>query len=416
MQQVSLVPISAALRLEDAVDEVLGRVLGELNELEGFSFQIRTVEEKVEGPFVVLIMSGGSERKTVDFVADKPDPIVLLAHPSNNSLPAALEIATYLQGMGRQICLVQTLGNWIEEVRDLLTAILARNRLQGLRIGRIGYEDETRYPFTGDPVELIRKNWGPEVVDIPFVEVIERYQQYSGHPQATEPAQGIVQASTGVKEPSADDLRGAAAVYLALKEIAGDYELAAVALKCFDLLPALQNTACFALAKLNEDGIVAACEGDIISALGMLLLRELTGEPSFLANPSMVDVEAGQITLAHCTIPRTMCSEHAVRSHFESGLGVAFQGTLPDGVYTLFRIGGATLQDLYVAKALYVSSGQDERLCRTQVTLQFAERGKALSLLRRPLGNHHLLVRGDHADKLRIYAQLFLSTNPGQMR
>src|SRR5690606_41068422 len=99
---------------------------------------------------------------------------------SNNSLPAALEIATYLQGMGRQICLVQTLGNWIEEVRDLLTAILARNRLQGLRIGRIGYEDETRYPFTGDPVELIRKNWGPEVVDIPFVEVIERYQQYSG--------------------------------------------------------------------------------------------------------------------------------------------------------------------------------------------------------------------------------------------
>ncbi len=34
MQQVSLVPISAALRLEDAMDEVLGRVLGELNELE----------------------------------------------------------------------------------------------------------------------------------------------------------------------------------------------------------------------------------------------------------------------------------------------------------------------------------------------------------------------------------------------
>jgi L-fucose isomerase-like protein len=111
-------------------------------------------------------------------------------------------------------------------------------------------------------------------------------------------------------------------VYLALKEIAGAHGLDALALKCFDLLPVLQNTACFALAKLSKDGIVAACEGDIISALGMLLLWELTGEPSFLANPSMVDVEAGQITLAHCTIPRTMCSEHAVRSHFESGLGV----------------------------------------------------------------------------------------------
>lgn len=36
----NLVPISAALRLEAAMGEVLGRVLGELNELEGFSFQI----------------------------------------------------------------------------------------------------------------------------------------------------------------------------------------------------------------------------------------------------------------------------------------------------------------------------------------------------------------------------------------
>ncbi|MGB4638278.1 MAG: hypothetical protein WBI81_11195 [Limnochordia bacterium] len=55
-------------------------------------------------------------------------------------------------------------------------------------------------------------------------------------------------------------------MYLALKEIAGAHGLDALALKCFDLLPVLQNTACFALAKLSKDGIVAACEGDIIHA------------------------------------------------------------------------------------------------------------------------------------------------------
>jgi len=104
----------------------------------------------------------------------------------------------------------------------------------------------------------------------------------------------ILEHSSGSVEPNEEDLHGAAAIYLALQEIVEEHGLDAVALKCFDLLPILKNTACFALAKLNEDGVVAACEGDIISALGMLLLRELTGQPSFLANPSTIDVEAGQ--------------------------------------------------------------------------------------------------------------------------
>jgi L-fucose isomerase-like protein len=276
----------------------------------------------------------------------------------------------------------------------------------------LGYEDETRYPFPGDPVDLIQSNWGPLVVDIPFADLITRYEKYLEHQRAAEVVREILEHSSGSVEPNEEDLHGAAAIYLALQEIVAEHGLDAVALKCFDLLPILKNTACFALAKLNEDGVVAACEGDIISALGMLLLRELTGQPSFLANPSTIDVEAGQISLAHCTVPRSMCSEHVVRSHFESNLGVAFQGTLHNDVYTLFRIGGPTLQDLYAAKTMYVGSGQDDKLCRTQVTLQFAQSEQALQLLRRPLGNHHLVVRGEHLGKLNSFAELILKKEP----
>ncbi|MGI6692732.1 MAG: hypothetical protein ACOX46_02880 [Limnochordia bacterium] len=412
MYKVSLVPISAALRLEDALNDILNSVLEELGKLQGFSFALRGMEQEAERPLVIMIMSGGSERKTIDYVADKPGPVVLLAHPFNNSLPAALEIAAYLQGMNRSVALVQTMGNWPQEVQDVLYACIAAKNLQGSRIGRLGYEDETRYPFPGDPVDLIQSNWGPLVVDIPFADLITRYEKYLEHQRAAEVVREILEHSSGSVEPNEEDLHGAAAIYLALQEIVEEHGLDAVALKCFDLLPILKNTACFALAKLNEDGVVAACEGDIISALGMLLLRELTGQPSFLANPSTIDVEAGRISLAHCTVPRSMCSEHVVRSHFESNLGVAFQGTLHNDVYTLFRIGGPTLQDLYAAKTMYVGSGQDDKLCRTQVTLQFAQSEQALQLLRRPLGNHHLVVRGEHLGKLNSFAELILKKEP----
>lgn len=413
MQKISLVPITAAMRLEDTLGDLLQRILAELSGLAGFDFELCSMEQRVETPTLALIMSGGTESKTVAYLADKPEPVVLLAHPFNNSLPAALEIVAYLQSRGRRVALVQTVGNWTQEVGEVLSTIVAANNLRRMRIGRMGQEDQTRYPCKGDPVELIKTHWGPQVVNIPFAELNIKHEKYLGHPQACELVREIRADSVGIIEPDEGDLEGAAAIYLALKEIVEEYEVDSIALKCFDLLPILKNTACFALAKLNEEGVVAACEGDITSALGMLLVQELTGQPSFLANPSMIDVEAGQIILAHCTIPRNMCSEHVVRSHFESGIGVAFQGTLPADAYTLFRVGGSDLQDPYVAETKYIGSGQDDKLCRTQLTLQFVDKRQALDLLKRPLGNHHIVVRGDHAGKLRTFYELVLHKKVG---
>ena len=65
---------------------------------------------------------------------------------------------------------------------------------------------------------------------------------------------------------------GSWAVYLALKEIAAATMSLSLWPLCFDLSLALQNTACFGSGpNQTEDGIVAACEGSIISALGTLL-------------------------------------------------------------------------------------------------------------------------------------------------
>ncbi|MFA6664598.1 MAG: hypothetical protein WCS21_09870, partial [Lachnospiraceae bacterium] len=56
-------------------------------------------------------------------------------------------------------------------------------------------------------------------------------------------------------------------IYLALKVIIKKYNLKGFTLRCFDLLTAVKNTGCLALAKFNSEGVIATCEGDVPAML-----------------------------------------------------------------------------------------------------------------------------------------------------
>lgn len=45
---------------------------------------------------------------------------------------------------------------------------------------------------------------------------------------------------------------------------------------------------CYALSRLLDEGVIAGCEGDICSALGMLWGRLLTGQVPWMANVAQV--------------------------------------------------------------------------------------------------------------------------------
>jgi L-fucose isomerase-like protein len=408
MYKISVVPVSSVLRLEKKMQERVNQILAKLNKLDKFTFEVSRISETIDKPEVLLILSGGTEAQAVNYLEEKEGPVILLAHPQDNSFAAALEILAYLQGMGRKALIVQLTGDWQEKLQELLTVYVSGFNLTEKRIGRMGQEGKTRYPFTGSPEKLIKQNWGPEIVDIPFNEIEKRVSSFQETAEAVKLAEEMIANSTETIEPDWKDITEAAAIYLALKEIITEYKIDAITVKCFDLLPVLKNTACYALAILNEDGVVAACEGDIITATGMVIARELTGKPSFMANPCQIDIEKRLITLAHCTIPRTMCAQYTLRSHFESGIGVAFQGKMYQDKYTLFRIGGANLKEMYTATTVYRANGCDENLCRTQLTLEFIDLDDVKNLLEKPLGNHHLVIRGEYKTRLMKYHQLFV--------
>jgi L-fucose isomerase-like protein len=196
-------------------------------------------------------------------------------------------------------------------------------------------------------------------------------------------------------------------VEAALRSLVHEERLDGVTVRCFDLIGALNATACPALSALNDEGVVAGCEGDVPSAVAMLWVRCLLGTASWMANPARVDPAAGTLTLVHCTVPRTLVGEVRVDTHFESGVGRALAGEMPPGPVTLLRLGGAGLDRLWLEEGEVVGAGNEPDLCRTQATVR-VERGVVDDLLARPLGNHLVLVPGRHAKRLRRWWEAFV--------
>lgn len=124
-----------------------------------------------------------------------------------------------------------------------------------------------------------------------------------------------------------------------------------------------------------------------------------------MANPSFIDAEKGRMLLAHCTVPLGGLAGYGIRTHFESGLGVAVAGSFPEGPVTIARIGGKDLRKTWITEGEIIESPRREGLCRTQVVVS-SRSGRLRELLEAPLGNHLVIARGRWAEAARGYLSL----------
>ena len=194
-------------------------------------------------------------------------------------------------------------------------------------------------------------------------------------------------------ERTTEDLSDAAIMYLALASICKEEHLDAVTVKCFDLLSSCKTTACLALALLNDNGIIAGCEGDIPSICTMLAIYKALGRPSFMANPASIDSDNLSIDFAHCTIPTVMVESCTLPSHFESGIGIGINGEVPLGNYTLCKLSGKTLERSLICNGRLVKGEYLSNRCRTQVRFIFESKAEFDAFCKARVGNHIILFK-----------------------
>ncbi len=92
-----------------------------------------------------------------------------------------------------------------------------------------------------------------------------------------------------------------ARIYMAYKEFIDEYNCDALALNCiYKLQEDFKTNLCAVIGKLNDDGTVVACEGDLMGALSMLLLKYLTGSETTLMDFPQFDENDNSILMWHC--------------------------------------------------------------------------------------------------------------------
>ena len=147
-------------------------------------------------------------------------------------------------------------------------------------------------------------------------------------------------------------LNQASQVLTLLRQVVSKNRLSAVAVECFSLVQQRKVTACLALAQLNTEGVVAACEGDLASMAGMMLLGAFAGSVPWMANTTRITSKS--LFLSHCTVPYNMVSDVSLPTHYETDCSLAVKGTMLANEVTLFRLSGP-LDKAFVAEGVVIA-------------------------------------------------------------
>ncbi|MBA7598638.1 hypothetical protein ES703_05657 [subsurface metagenome] len=427
--KLGVVTVTSPLRgKKPNVTRLVGDVLKQLKDSEievvspqTFASDVESAEELVKevlsagvDALAYIITSGGTESMILESAKTVTLPIFLLANSSDNSFAAACEVLPKLKSMEKRAKSIfsEKIEAAVREMKQIDEIPGVIQKLRRTRLGLIGEPSSWLVSICTD-FQLIRDKIGPRIVQVDLSELVKEVGKISSS-EARKISEGFLSNVLKMVEPTEMDVVQAAKIYLGLKNLVKKYNLDALSIRCFDLIPALDNTGCFAVSKMIDEGVIAGCEGDIDTTLTMLVLHYLTNEPVWLANTCSIDRAKNTLTFAHCTIATKLledASKVTLRSHFESGKGVSIQGVLKQGQkVTIARLGGLKMDKMVIATGTIRRSDMGhEHMCRTQVEVRLDSKVKAF--INNLLGNHVAIVKGnisfklqDLCDKLRINA------------
>ncbi len=368
---ISIYTITSELHDKVAINQATKEFLGALD----FEYDFKDSDYSTYGDAdlnLIYVRTGGTEgvfKKIQPLLMERSSrPFYLLTSGKSNSLAASMEILSYLN----------------------------MNKLKGEIIhGDAAYISSRVKEISSiaSPV-AVKQKLGIEIVNIAIDEVVDAYNAI-----ADTPSDCATLAEKATTKATKEAVPGAVKLYYALKEVATRHRLNGFTIRCFDLLGVVRNTSCYALARLNAEGIVAGCEGDIPTLLTMMITKAVTGVSGFQANPSRIDPKTGEMLVAHCTIPLNMVTRYELDTHFESGIGIGIRGYMAEGPVTIFKVSG-DLSRHFTAEATLERSLAEPNLCRTQQVLQLTKPEQATYFLTAPIGNHHVIVPGHVASIL----------------
>jgi L-fucose isomerase-like protein len=337
-------------------------------------------------PDIILFMSGGSERMAIS-LAEPGTPVLLLSIRGNNAYAAAAEVMAWMVNNNRYALLSDAMDAFESGLVDKWCYVVGAWRsLRGKKAGLIGSVSEW----------LVASEVSAEILAHQFGITLEVFP-WNALPDYSE-MDPDTELISSIRGKNVNGLVNASRVLTLLRQVIFINNLSAIAVECFSLVQQRKVTACLALAQLNAEGWVAACEGDLASMAGMMLLEAVTGSSTWMANTTRITKNS--LILSHCTIAFDLVKHAKLKTHYETDCSLAVKGVLDASEVTVFRFSD-TLDRAFIAEGTVIGHPEMTNACRTQVEIELPELSLRL-LETRPLGNHLVLAPGKLAELLRL--------------
>lgn len=241
------------------------------------------------------------------------------------------------------------------------------------------------------------------VEKVPQAELVALYERTSDSDAAAFYSR-FKGGAAGIEGPADADIKNGARMAHAIVELMKSHNADAMALACFNILSCGTNC-CLGVSYVNDmTGMCASCEGDMDSAVTMLLMKKLASGKLWMANPG---IHPGSvINFSHCTAPVDMtgcgaCS-YRLRTHHESGIGVSLEVALPVGErITACRISAA--ESAMTVNLGRTVGGMHEAACHTQCYVKFDDFKRYIDT---SLGCHQVFAFGDIGEAARLAGEL----------
>jgi L-fucose isomerase-like protein len=263
--------------------------------------------------------------------------------------------------------------------------------------------------------EQVKQRFGTELVLMTQKQITEALNAIDPRAAEIEAEQYWIRQAKAIVEPSRDAIINSARMYLAIKNIMIKEQARAITSSHCMGEPA---KACLTFSKLNDLGLVGACEGDMDSTLTMLIFAHAFGLPGFISDP-LFDTSKNAMIHAHCTSTTKLdgpAGERApfiIRSQCDSNEGVSLEVQMRVGqTITCAKLANLNTMLVSTGRIIELTDFHD-RGCRTQITTEVGNARRMshnwgsgvlpndmMTLL------HRVVFYGDHLDSLEDLAAL----------
>ncbi len=312
---------------------------------------------------------GGAPKAAMDRIIDTGLPTAVFSQPFSGH---GWMYFPQWRKAGKKVVLLPT-SDW-GELEQIVKLMRVAPHLRQTRIIVV------RGPLGTDAAcsaEQLKQRLGVELVPISVEQTIQAHKAIDIKDAQIEAKKYWINKAKKIVEPSTEEIINSARFYLATKELMIKERAQAITSSNCMGEPA---KGCLTYSKLNDLGLVGACEGDMDSTLTMLMFKYAFGIPGFINDP-VIDTSCNALICFHCTCATKMDGPagkrlpFTIRTQSDSERGVSLD--------VEHRIGQVVTSAKFVnLDTMLITTGKifkithDELGCRTQPWVEVADAHK----------------------------------------